>query len=134
MKFKLLIITIAIVILPGCAQVSIVDSGNGNNGVVTATNANDVFVYRSRKPNWEYSEIGLISVKGMSDIEGMYKAIREESSQKGAHGVIDFDIDSEEIVTTSTSTSCTPEGACSTITTSTTSIVYTASGTLIVRK
>lgn len=128
------ILLLLISVTYGCARIEVVDTGMMSDDVLEPTKASDIFIYRSQKPDWKYKEIGLVSVNGINDINVIYNMIREESSAKGAHGVIGFDIESEEITTTTTSTSCLPQGGCSTTTVLNTTVVYTASGTLILRK
>ena len=119
--------------LNGCARIEVVNTGNHAANTLAPTVAKDVVIYRSQRPLWKYQEIGLVSVKGMSNIKFIYKDLRQAASAKGAHGVIDFDLESQEVTTSSTTTSCTPQGACTTSTNYTTSIEYVASGTLILR-
>jgi len=118
--------------LTGCSSIEIIETGDGvKGGSITITDPNGISIFRSSRPDFDFSEIGIVSVKGISGIAEIYLKIREESSKKGANAVIDFDIESEEVVTTSTSTSCTPEGGCSTHVSTNTQIHYTASGTLV---
>lgn len=132
---KLKVITIFLIsTFYGCARIEVIDTGMTTGQKLAPTKPNEIFIYRSQKPNWEYQEIGLVSVNGIEHIDIIYQMIRAESSSKGAEGVIDFDLESEEITTTSTSTSCMPQGGCTTTTTLNTTIVYTASGTLIIKK
>lgn len=129
----LLLIGMFTAFLGGCARIDIVDTGHSRHAALVPTVARDIVIYRSQRPQWPFEEMGLVSVKGMSNIKFIYKDLRQAASAKGAHGVIDFDLESQEVTTSSTSTSCTPQGACTTSTNYTTSIEYVASGTLILR-
>lgn len=120
-------------ILIGCSSIEIVDTGYETleRKEFAPTHPDNVKIYRSATPQVSYIEIGIVTVKGVSKLNDIYSNIRNESAAKGADAVIEFDLESEEVTTTSMATSCNANGACSTHTHTSTSIQYTASGTLI---
>ena len=119
--------------LIGCSSIEIVDTGYETleRKEFSPTNPDNVRIYRSMTPQISYIEIGIVTVKGISKLNEIYSNIRNESATKGADAVIEFNLESEEVSTTSMVTSCNANGACSTHAHTSTSIQHTASGTLI---
>lgn len=133
MKNPIKAITISLLfLLTACARVEVIETGDIAQSKRPSTSSNEIFIVTSSSlPGQVLREIGIVRVTGMQNINEIYRAVRKEASAKGAQGVVGFDLDSEEITIASTSTSCMPNGGCTTSTTYTTNYQYTASGTLV---
>ena len=118
----------------GCSSPAVKISKEAKQLKLQPSKASEVLIYRSQTPNWPYNEIGSIDVNGMNDLKNLYQLIREKSAEQGAHAVIDFDLDSDEVVNRSTTTICSPDGVCNKTIIETNVMIYTATGTLIVKK
>ena len=118
----------------GCSSPAVKISKEAKQLKLQPSKASEVLIYRSQTPNWPYKEIGSIDVNGMNDLKNLYQLIREKSAEQGAHAVIDFDLDSDEVVNRSTTTICSPDGVCNKTIIETNVMIYTATGTLIVKK
>lgn len=118
----------------GCSSPAVKISQEAKQLKLQPSVASDILIYRSQTPTWSYAEIGSIEVDGMNDLKNLYELIREKSAEQGAHAVIGFDLVSEEVVNRSSTTICSPDGVCNKTTIETNAMIYTATGTLIVKK
>ncbi|MBE9490232.1 MAG: hypothetical protein IMY67_08075 [Bacteroidetes bacterium] len=135
MKNKNLFLIISFLLITvSCSNVQVIETGSRATIKLPPKEPKEIKIYRSSRPQWSIQEIGVVTVRGINDIKVVYEKMRLEAGKRGADAVIDFDMDSEVKLIPATSTSCAPGGACTTITTMTSQVFYTASGALVHKK
>ncbi len=141
MKILEFLIMAFFVFLSGCSTASFVPLSSEFKGMekLTSTDPQKIGIFKSTIPFKEYQEIGIVIVhSGNSDINVLFKEMRNQAAKHGADAVLNYRLTSltETHSVPVTSTSCIPSGGCNTITSATTStsIIYTIVGTLVRRK
>ena len=126
-----------LLIFCGCytLPVEVVNSGDGMNTVSGLRPLSEIRIYRSARPFWKFKEIGILNASGPGepDIALLYRRFRETAALRGADAVIDFKMDTERKVVSSTELFCDRNGHCMYVKKNEVQINFTANATLIVK-
>lgn len=117
--------------LAGCSRVQVVKTGSNADIVLPPKESGGIAIYRTKRPDYRFEEIGTVSVQGITEIAQIYERMRIEAGKRGADAVVDFKINSEPRTVTQTSTSCSPNGGCHTSMHTSVVYDYTSTGSLI---
>lgn len=104
---RLIICTIILLlsqILGGCIKPEVVKTGSNPLLYLPPTPIDAIEIYRSMVPDWNYREIGIVTVKNIPHLDIIYEKFRHEASLCGADAVIGFQLDSDEKMVTYTYT------------------------------
>lgn len=123
--------------LMSCSSVSVIPLSSEFKGNQTfpPSEPQAIGIFKETVPFKDYQEIGIITMhSGNPDINASFKDLRSEAAKHGADAIINYKLTSVTTTDPVTSTSCAPNGACTTSTSTTTYTTYTVVGTLVRRK
>jgi hypothetical protein len=132
--FRGFILAGTVALASACASVSTVPltTSAKTEGSFPATSPSQVEIYRKNRIEGQYQEIGIITlISGSNNILYIHNRMREEAGKKGATHILNFKLISEIRPVSNTTTSCQPNGGCTSATSTTYQKIYTASGTLV---
>jgi hypothetical protein len=130
-RLKFVMFAIVTCSLIGCVSPQFVRTGHESIVELPPTMSDSVEIYRSTKPPWEYSELGMITLRGISDVQLIFKKFRVEAAKRGANAIVNFDLDSEAKDVSVSETKSDSEGNAFTVYKTERQVTYIASGTLV---